>query len=118
MAGDYGEIDSRAHFFRVLGEATDLARRILASSPGYEVMLRIEKELSAMKQWTDDGREPSEEERQSIDVGLVAVRELDGGPYELQQLADKLHVLNAYFEDWPTDLQAAGAVEDNSIADE
>ena len=113
MAGGYGEINSRTDFFRVLGEATDLARRILASSPDYEVMQRIEAELTAMKQWTDDGREPSEEERQSIDVGLVAVRELEGGSYEFEQLAGKLHILNAYFEDWPTDAQAAGEADDS-----
>ena len=94
-----------------------MARRILASSPDYEVMLRIEKELAAMKQWTDEGREPTQDERQSIDVGLIAVRELEGGPYELQQLADKLHVLNAYFEDWPTDQQAAGVTDDDFLED-
>jgi len=109
MAGDYGEINSRADFHRVLGEATGIARRLLEGSPGYEVMLRIVTELEAMKQWTEGGRQPTDDERHRIDVGLVAVRELDGAGGEWQELAQKLFALDSYFEDWPTDEQAAGS---------
>jgi hypothetical protein len=112
MAGVYGEIDSRADFHRVLGEATDIVRGILAQSPNDDVMLRIQMELEAMGKWTADGREPSQDERTIIDIGLVAVRELDGAPGVGQDFLDKLHVLNSYFEDWPTDQEAAGATDD------
>jgi hypothetical protein len=113
MAGVYGEINSRADFHRILGEATDVVRGILAQSPKDEVMLRIQMELEAMANWTAGGREPSEEERSSIDIGLVAVRELEGVPWVDQNFLDKLHVLNSYFEDWPTDEQAASATDDD-----
>jgi hypothetical protein len=118
MAGVYGEIDSRADYHRVLREAADIARRILAQSPGYSVMQRIDKELDAMNRWTEGGRDPSASERTSIDVGLIAVRELEGATGEAAELADKLSPLNNYFEDWPTDEQAANATDDDFFDEE
>ena len=113
MAGVYGEINSRADFHRVLGEATDIAQSLLAQSPKDAVMLRIQMELEAMDKWTAGGREPSAEERGRIDIGLVAVRELEDAPGVGQDFLDKLHALNSYFEDWPTDQQAASATDED-----
>ena len=75
MAGEYGEINSRTDYHRVLGEATDIARSILARTPSDATMQRINKQLEAMKRWTGNGRKPTENERRNIDVGLVAARE-------------------------------------------
>ena len=111
MAGDYGEINSRVDFHRVLGEALDAVRNILAGTPDFEVMQRIAQELEAMEEWSKDGRTPSDEERGSIDIGLVAVRELDGAPFPVGDLTERLSELNNYFEDWPTDEEAAGSGE-------
>ena len=113
MAGVYGKIDSRADFHLVLGEATRLTESILSKSPKYAVMQVIQRQLQAMKRWTDNGREPTEKERTSVDVGLIAVRELgdsDGEPYEL---SEKLMELNNYFEDWPSDEDAAKGEDDD-----
>jgi len=111
MAGVYGEINSRTDFHRMLREALNLTEHILSASPTYVVMQVIQKQLDAMKRWTDNSRDPTESERTSIDVGLLAVRELSDGPGEMAELADKLMVLNNYFEDWPTDEKAASATE-------
>ena len=70
MAGVYGEIDSRVDYHRVLREAADIARRILARNPGNSAMQRIDKELDAMRRWTEGGRDPSASERTSIAWGL------------------------------------------------
>jgi hypothetical protein len=118
MAGVYGAINSRADFFRVLGEATEIIRRMVASRSSDAAMLRIEKELAAMRQWSDFGSEPSEEQRKSIDVGLIAVRELENAEGVVADLANKLSELNNYFEDWPTDVQAANATDDDFFEDE
>jgi hypothetical protein len=117
MAGAYGSVDSRADFFRVLGEAMEIVRRILASRPNDAIMVRIERQLDAMRQWSDFGRDPTEEQRKSIDVGLIAVRELENATGVVADLADKLSELNNYFEDWPTDEQAANATEDDFYDD-
>ncbi len=66
-----------------------------------------------MREWSRDGREPSHEERSRIDLGLIAVRELEGADGEEAQLAEKLSCLNNYFEDWPSDETAASASDDD-----
>jgi hypothetical protein len=43
-----------------------------------------------MKKWTENGREPSKNERKSIDVGLIAAREFENAKGELAVLVDKL----------------------------
>jgi hypothetical protein len=113
MAGVYGEINSWADYHRVLREATNLTRRLLAASPTNVVMQVIQKQLEAMKRWTDNGRDPTESERTSIDVGLIAVRELSEADGAAQELSSRLMALNSYFEDWPTDEKAASATDDD-----
>ena len=97
----------------LLLEALEIVRRILAGSSDYPALQRTQKQLEAMQKWTANGREPSERERRSIDVGLVAAREFDGERGELGQLAQKLFALNNYFEAWPTDEEAATATDDD-----
>jgi hypothetical protein len=118
MAGVYGEIDSRAGFHRVLRGAIDIARRLLAQQPGSPAMQSVEKQLDAMKRWTDGGRDPTPSERRSIDVGLIAARELSGDAGEAGDLRRKLFALNNYFEDWPTDAEAASATDDDFFDDD
>jgi hypothetical protein len=118
MGGVYGEIDSNVAYRRVLAEATDIARRILLRTPDNAMMRRIHKQLDAMKRWSDHGRKPTDIERRSIDVGLVAARELSGAPGGLGELVEKLFALNNYFEDWPTDEQAASATDLDFVDDD
>jgi hypothetical protein len=118
MAGVYGEISSKGDFRRVLGEATLISRRILKQRPEYATMQRIQKQLDAMKRWSDNDREPTDGERRNIDVGLVAAREFSGEAGELGELAQKLFALNNYFEDWPTDEEAASATDEDFLDEE
>lgn len=112
MGGVYGTIDSRDDFFRMLDEARDICRRILTKQPRNRVIESIDTQLDAMWRWTQNGREPAQSERESIKVGLLAVRELDEGRQdESGELARKLICLNNYFDDWPTDEEAASATD-------
>jgi hypothetical protein len=113
MAGVYGEINSRADFFRILGEATELTHGFLERQPKYPVMQALAKQLEAMKGWTDGGRVPSKEERGSLSIGLIAAREFETAEGRLGQLRDKLFVLHNCFEKWPTDEQAASARDED-----
>ncbi|MGD1079193.1 MAG: hypothetical protein ABR881_12800 [Candidatus Sulfotelmatobacter sp.] len=118
MAGVYGEINSRVDYDHVLREATEIVRRILARTPNNGILQHIGKELDAMRRWSENSREPSHSERSSIDLGLIAARELSGVTGEVGDLADKLFSLNNYFEDWPTDDAAANATDDDFFDDE
>jgi hypothetical protein len=111
MAGVYGEINSKSDYQRVLREASSIVTRVLEGTPNNGIMQGVKKQLEAMKRWTD-GRKPSEIERRNIDVGVVAARELSEATGELSDLAQKLCALNNYFEDWPTDAEAARADDD------
>jgi hypothetical protein len=117
MAGEYGEIKSRADYLRILFDSKRIVERIVSRSPANPVMQNIRKQLDAMTRWTDNGRQPTETERRNIDVGLIAVRELDGATDEIGELADHLCALNNYFEDWPTDEEAANAGDDEEDGD-
>jgi hypothetical protein len=114
MAGVYGNIDSRADFDRVLKEARDITRRLLAARPDNQTIEVIDTQLDAMGRWTAAGRDPTKAERETISVGLIAVRELSEiQDAEVQALVPKLYALNNYFEDWPTDDEAANATDDD-----
>ena len=118
MAGVYGEINSRVDFHRVVHEATIIARGILTRAPQDATMQRILKQLDAMARWSANSRTPTDGERRSVDVGLIAAREFDGAKGELNDLAEKLFSLNNYFEDWPTDEEAASATDDDFFEDD
>jgi hypothetical protein len=109
MAGEDGEINSRAGFHRVLGETMELVQSMLAQTPDDELMLLIFEELSAMHRWSDHGREPTDQECGSINVGLLAARDLSNATGEKARLVQMLFALNNYFADWPSDEAAAHA---------
>ena len=115
MAGLYGEINSKLDYQRVLRESTEIVTRILARTPANAIMQGINKQLAAMKRWTDSGRKPTEIERRNIDVGLIAARELSDEAGEIGELGRKLFALNNYFEDWPTDAQASSATDEDFL---
>jgi hypothetical protein len=111
MGGVYGEINSRTAFERVLGEAVGIAKRILGSgrNPVIEVVV---EQLHVMARASEGGREPSEAERRTVNVGLIAVRELDADRQDDSGLlAGKLYALDNYFREWPTDEQATSATD-------
>jgi hypothetical protein len=113
VAGIYGKIDSREAFYRVLGEARESVLGILTQWPEDGTMQLIFEELDAMRRWCDGGREPSDNQRGSINVGLIAARDLSKAKGKTGELVQKLFALNNYFEDWPTDAEAASAKDEN-----
>ncbi|MGD0674447.1 MAG: hypothetical protein ABSC94_03465 [Polyangiaceae bacterium] len=114
MAGVYGEIDSRAGFDRVLKEARAITRRMLKARPDNEVIEVIDTQLDAMERWTSGGRTPTQAERDTISIGLIAARELaDVRNAEVEALLPKLYALNNYFEDWPSDDEAKKATDED-----
>jgi len=106
MSGEYGTIASRAAFREELRRAIAMASKLVAKYPAHPAFQVIGKQLDVMQK-TTDGRDPSEDERQSIDVGLVVVRELEGWREEdVFELGQAIHPLAAFYEDWPTDEDA------------
>jgi hypothetical protein len=101
-------IQSRADFHRVLSVAVRQLSDRMRKTPRFAPYENIELQLDAMRRWTADGRTPTEDERQSIDIGLIAVRELEPADTdEDEEFITNLHELNFYFENWPDDPNVA-----------
>lgn len=97
-------IETRKEFFEVLDRAIAETDRRIAASPNFPLYGNVRRQLEAMKQWTDSGRTPTEDEQQSIDIGLIAVREID--PQDSDEDAryhEILVQLDGYFMEWPDD---------------
>jgi hypothetical protein len=110
MAGVYGRLNSRADFFRVLAKALDTARRGLAIEPRSRTTQIALRQLEAMQAWTANGRAPTADEQNRIDVGVLAGRELsDTGRPETEEWVQQLTELDNYFQGWPTDTEAAAS---------
>jgi len=96
------EILTTADFRADLEVTLQLARERCASVPDYKVYQRILMELEAMREWTGGGRNPTVAERKRIDIGLMAVRELEGvDDPALDDFCGHLHGLNYAFDFWP-----------------
>jgi hypothetical protein len=95
-------INSRSDFFRVLDQTLAEARGLAEGAPSGAPMETVVRELEAMKACTAGGRTPTPAERQSIDIGVISIRELEPAETEEQDNFQlRLHELNGYFEDWP-----------------
>ena len=83
-------IRSRKDFQAALAEAIGVVAELVRAAPRFEPYLEIEMQLDAMRRWTADGREPLPDERKSVTIGLVIIRELDPQPdaetYEKHEL--------------------------------
>jgi hypothetical protein len=118
MGGVYGDINSRADFFRVLQETARTSKELQARSPQDPTIAAIDAQLDAVKHWTDGGREPPAEARKSLDMGLRAIRELsETGDPAMDKFTNQVQILHNYFEDWPSDQTAANATDDDFFDD-
>ena len=92
-------IASRRDFQRILAETIAFVQRLEVKTPGFSVYENIIRQLEAMSTWTKNDRVPTMQERNSIDVGLVAVRELEPDPdLQVQDLCNRLYELNSFFD--------------------
>ncbi|MDI1484108.1 immunity protein Tsi6 family protein [Polyangium sp. y55x31] len=95
-------LDNRKDFFDVLAQTQIEAEARFQGAPRSVTYESIARQLAAMQSMTAKGRTPTEDERESITIGLLAVRELE--PTQDPDLADfieRLHELNGYFTAWP-----------------
>jgi len=56
-------IKNRADFFRTLAEAIQASNDLLARAPGDGSVTSILRQLETIRTWTDNGRDPTKEER-------------------------------------------------------
>ncbi|MDI1436429.1 immunity protein Tsi6 family protein [Polyangium sorediatum] len=95
-------IDSRKEFFEVLEQTRIEAEARFQRAPRSALYESIARQLAAMQSMTESGRTPTEDERESITIGLLAARELEPAQDpDLVDFIERLHELNGYFTAWP-----------------
>lgn len=112
MSGIYGEINSRADFQAVLDRAIADGKVLLIDRSADETIDAVVRQLEAVKARSANGRTPTKEERESIDIGVRVSRELEGDD-KAYPWTRALYALDAYIEDWPSDEKAANATDDD-----
>lgn len=94
-------IADREEFQRVLAATVDEIDDLAAREPGYSVWQNLHAQLHAMQAWSAAG-DPTAEQRARINIGLVAVRELEPPVTpEIAALVDRLHTLSYAWRHWP-----------------
>jgi hypothetical protein len=93
-------IKSRDEFQSTLAATTAEMDGLAASQPDYPVWGNLKRQLHAMTEWSAAG-DPTPEQREMISIGLIAVRELEPPPPEMEDLVRRLHQLNYAWKHWP-----------------
>ncbi|MFT3770237.1 MAG: hypothetical protein QM820_32815 [Minicystis sp.] len=95
--------ESRRAFFEELARTTAEIEGLAAREPNYPVWGSILRQLRAMAEWTANGKDPTPQQRGAVSIGLICARELEPtqGP-QLDALCPRLHLLNAYWREWPS----------------
>ncbi len=94
-------IRDRAGFFVALDRAIADSRRLGGAPPGLAPLESILYQLERMQLWTRNGRQPTKDERRSITMGQLVVRELEpAATDELEEYMKVLYELTFYFQLW------------------
>jgi hypothetical protein len=96
------QITNRADFFAMLATTIADIDGFVAREPAYPVWGLLQRQLHAMRAWSDNGATPSPEQRARVSIGLVASRELEPpADQAMDNLVTRLHLLNYYWRRWP-----------------
>lgn len=85
----FGEFD------RVLADARAELEAMFQAEPGDRAIVSVKRQLDALHEWTRGGRCPSQDEKDRLNFGLIASRELDTYP-----VADNLYALASFVIYW------------------
>ena len=97
------EIRNAAEFANALDVTIAEVDALVLAEPDYPVWRMLQQQLHALKGWSTSNANPGSEKLQVISIGLIAARELEPTDLEwMQDLADRLHLLNHYWRHWPT----------------
>jgi hypothetical protein len=104
MPNPFHIVTSRSEFFRQLDLSIAETQRFLTANPTWTLLSSVDRQLSAMKQWTQHGRKPTFDERKSISMGMTVRCQFHGTSdvawYDYMQ---RISELANYFMYWRSD---------------
>lgn len=93
------EITSRKDFDRILSETLNIARQLRSETPEFGPYVSIFNQLEAISKWTSHGRAPTTRERESLNLGLIAVRELENNSEaSIQDFCNRIYEICDYLD--------------------
>jgi hypothetical protein len=105
----------RAGFLDALDRAIVDTRRLGGAPPGFPPLESILYQLEMIRLWTANGRQPTRDERRSITIGLIVVRELEpAATDELYDYTELIHEISFYFKLWWDDAEWAAMDDKDS----
>jgi hypothetical protein len=108
MAGSFEQINNRQDFQRELDRARVLCAKYLGELPGNPTLLVVDQQLEYFQTLMRAGRNPTRDERKSIDMGTRMIREFESGYDEdFYKFKKLISVLDLYIEFWPSDKLAS-----------
>jgi hypothetical protein len=107
-------IKNRADFFRALAAAIQGANDLLKVAPGDGSVTSILRQLEMIRTWTENGRQPTKEERWKPKIGLQLSREFDGvSEPRISAWVELTGEVAAYFRHWLDDVTYQTVDEDD-----
>ena len=82
-------------FDALLAEARAEVEELHRTEPNDRAILSVKLQLAALHEWTRGGRRPTQGEKDRLNFGLLASREMDTFP-----VADKLYTLASHVIWW------------------
>jgi hypothetical protein len=117
MAGIFGDdLNSRQDFFDQLTRAEKACAQLIHKHPDEDELGAVQRQLEAIRKWTNNGRKPTAKERESLDMGLRLFREYEmTDDQEIADFRDLISILHSYLESWPSDKAAADPDNDEYL---
>jgi hypothetical protein len=97
-------IKGRADFFATLAKAIQATNDLLKIAPGDASLTSILRQLETIRLWTENGREPTKDERWKPRIGLLLMREFDAeSDPKIVRWAELSREVEGYFVHWLDD---------------
>jgi len=77
----------------VLTVAKQMTAERLAESPDYELYIEVDRQLKLIKSNVESGNRPTDEQKEEISIGLIAVREFEQTDEEFADILGKVSYL-------------------------
>ena len=97
------QITNTAEFATALDATIAEVDALVVAEPDYPVWRQLQQQLHAMSDWSMATTAPTADKLAAVSIGLIAARELEPTDQAwLQDLIDRLHLLNHYWRHWPS----------------
>ena len=91
-------LKTRKAFLKLLKETLTTASVLSKEVPDYSPLLSVVAQLKQIEIWVESKKKPTQEEKERINFGLIAVRELESSSdTQTQKLCQAIYDLNYYF---------------------